>query len=183
MTCSAGYPKQPCPFGYEGPLTRKRCGVCVNYVPPKYILAWCRLYDREQVVCLKPKSACERCPEKVVRAPGRPEAADSPVDWRDPESVKRYYAALRKANPTSSVAAMERFLKKHPDYFKQYMKTYQKANPEKFREANRRAYAKRKAQREQSTSQVRGDTQGSRSERDEDLPASRLDDRLRPGSS
>lgn len=93
MGCAADYPVKPCPFGYEGKVTRDSCGACKHFIPPKHILAWCKLYDRDKIVCALPKSACATCPEKNVRGPGQP-AGNSQYDWNNPKDTNKYQAKL-----------------------------------------------------------------------------------------
>ncbi len=119
MGCAAGYPTAPCPFGFEGTVTRANCGACKNFIPPKHILQWCSLYDRDKVICQLPKAACETCPFKADRRPGRP-LEEGRVDWFDPESVARYKEDWRLKNAQKVKAAAERFASKHPDYFRNY---------------------------------------------------------------
>lgn len=95
MGCLADYPIRPCPFGFTGICTREACGGCKNFVPPKHILAWCKLWDRDGVLCMRPKSDCATCPEKNDRGPGRP-AGESPIDWNNPTDVNKYQARLMK---------------------------------------------------------------------------------------
>lgn len=113
------------------------------------------LWDRDRVLCYRPKTDCEKCPEKFVGL-----RDNRLIDWKDPVAVRAYHVAQHKANPTPQAEAMVRFLAKHPDYFK----NYQKKNPEKNREAVRRQYYKKKAEREKakanesSPKEVPGDT-------------------------
>lgn len=145
MSCAAGFPEGPCPFGAldKGDrVTRRRCGPCKHYVPPPHILAWCMLWDREHVLCRLPKAACETCPEKSPVSPMRAEGYGK-IDWKDPEQVRKYYRERAAADPDrkiKSIHVMDRFLDKNPDYFKNY---YLK-NKEKFAEAKRRSRANKK---------------------------------------
>lgn len=112
------------------------------------------LWDRDRVLCYKPKSACETCPEKFTGI-----RDNRLIDWRDPVAVRAYHVAQHKANPTPQAEAMVRFLDKHPDYFKDYFKK----NPDKNRAAVKRYYDKKKAEKakaklESDTSKVQGDT-------------------------
>jgi hypothetical protein len=93
MGCAAGYPEKPCPYDHTGKVTREACGACKNFIPPKHILAWCRLYDRDKVICKLPKSACATCPEKNERGSGRP-PGEGKTDWKDKQSVNAYQAEL-----------------------------------------------------------------------------------------
>ena len=139
MGCKAGYPSNPCPFGWEGRVTRADCGACKFFIPPPHILAWCMLYDREGKVCQLPKSACEQCPEKHVHGPGRI-PGDGKTDWGDPASVRAYFNQYRKDHPGKAAEAMVRFLGKSPDYFKRY----RELNRDKMRAAGRRYYQNKK---------------------------------------
>lgn len=137
MACKAGYPDAPCPFNSlvaPAKVTRSACGACKNFVPPKHILAWCSLYDRDKTICQLPKSACETCPFKVERGPGRP-PEEGKVDWKDPDSVAKYHAEWREKNEAKTKSAQERFKARHPDYWKDYYKR----NAEKLK-ASVRAY-------------------------------------------
>jgi hypothetical protein len=141
MGCKAGYPESPCPFGFEGTCTRQTCGPCVNFVPPRHILQWCKLWDRDKVLCLKPKSACETCPEKCVRLPGRP--AGEGRDMRDPKVRREYEAEYRERNADKVAAKLAAFKKRNPTYWRDYMR--------------RKRAAKEQQSSEQGDGQVRGD--------------------------
>lgn len=167
MSCGAGYPKEPCPFKHEGAVTRKQCGACIHYKPPRHILSWCMLYERTKELCMLPRAACDTCKEK---APMGRVAAD--VDWKDPVSVRAYWKEQARKHPDSRIAAMQRFLEKDPDYFKRYYK----ANQEKMREASRRSYLKRKALNADGSGEAESNPRGPGSERHENLSASRPDD-------
>lgn len=152
MTCAAGYPKQPCPFGYEGKVTRKDCGTCKHYNPPEHILAWCMLWDRDKELCMKPISACETCPEKFTGQRAR----ETKIDWQDPEAVKKFFR--ERYNPSEAKEKMLRFLDKHPDYFQRY----QESHRAEVNAAALRWYHKNKkvknAKPEQGSKKVPGDT-------------------------
>lgn len=185
--CAEGYPEKACPFGFTGQVKRATCGgggdvaPCKHFIPPPHILAWCMLYDRDGVICHKPKSACDTCPEKLPdekRQPGR-RVVDSPVDWKDPESVRAYWRERAKLYPDARAAAMLKFLEKDPDYFKRWAKD----NKDKIKKNQAAYYQRKKAKREQSQGQVQRDPQRPRSERDKDLPAAGPDDVGGSGSS
>lgn len=133
MPCAAGYPQKVCPFGWEGQVTREACGACRNFIPPAHILAHCMLWDRERALCMRPKSDCATCPEKMQRAPGRPRA-EGVIDWQDPKSVAAYHRDYRKKNPPTKSRA-------------DYMRAWRKANPKSAKEIARRARAARKAKK------------------------------------
>lgn len=147
MPCKAGYPKEPCPFSHKLRCTRELCGACKNFSPPVYILTHCTLWDRDQKLCLKPRADCKDCPERMERVPGR--IASEEVDWSSPKSVLAYLKRYRAAHPEGFRAAMEKFKKKHPDYFE----TYRAAHREQMRATNRRYYY-RKRQHEQSKGKI-----------------------------
>lgn len=139
MTCAVGYPPKPCPFGYEGRVTREGCGTCKHYNPPQHILAWCMLWDREQVLCMRPISDCATCPEKFT-GQKKPETK---IDWQDKEAVKKYFR--ERYNPSEAKEKMLRFLDKHPDYFKRY----QEEHREKMNAAALRWYHKNKRKQDE----------------------------------
>lgn len=142
MSCGAGYPKEPCPFKYEGRVTRKSCGGCRHFIPPRHILAWCGLYDRERVVCEKPISACASCPYKM-EAP-----SSASIDWKDPVAVREYQTAWRKANPEKVAAKLAAFTEKHPDYMHNYYERNKKRIIARTNEARRRRRALESLSRE-----------------------------------
>ncbi len=139
MPCKVGYPKSPCPFGHEGRVTRLNCSACKNYEPPPHILSWCMLYDREGIICKLPLKACEECPDKHERRPGRPHSEEGETDWRDPASVRAYFRKYQ-AEGGRGAQHMLAFLARHPDYFKQY----RERNRERMRAAALRWYHKHK---------------------------------------
>lgn len=141
MPCKAEYPKKPCPFGFDGRVTRETCGGCKNYDPPAYIKSWCVLWDRDRTLCNLPKSACETCAFKAGRAPGRP-LGEGSIDWKDPESVRRYEKDWRARNKLLVEARRKRFLKRHPNYFERYRN-------ERRDEINRKARERYRAKKEQ----------------------------------
>lgn len=119
MACGVGYPEKPCPYNFEGTVSRRTCGACKNFIPPKHILSWCSLWDRDKVLCQLPIKNCATCPFKVERGPGRP-LGEGKVDWKDPSSVAMYHSEWQKKNAEAVKAAAERFTKAHPNYFKNY---------------------------------------------------------------
>jgi hypothetical protein len=139
MGCKAGYPKEPCPFGFDGKVTRTSCGACKNFEPPPHILAWCALYDREGTICKLPKSACGSCVDKVARGPGRP-PGEGEVDWKDSKSVALYMKNWRAKNALFLKQKRAKFLKKHPKYFEKY----RKKNRTKINALARKRYAEGK---------------------------------------
>lgn len=131
VSCGVGYPASPCPFKFEGRVTRLTCGACKHFVPPRHILAWCGLYDQQRVVCEKPKSACSTCPYKQERSA----AAD--IDWKDPDAVRAYHAAWRAANPDKVTEKANAFALAHPDYMKSYYQQNKKRIIERINAARR----------------------------------------------
>lgn len=125
MSCTADYPTAPCPFGFEGKVTRTSCGACKNFIPPRHILSWCSLYDRDGTICQLPKSACVACPFKVEKANGRP-PGEGKVDWNDPVSVAKYHSEWRAANDAKVKDAAARFKANHPDYQQKYYEAKKK---------------------------------------------------------
>lgn len=120
MACKVGYPDKPCPFGFDGIVTRKSCGPCKHFEPPRHILQWCRLWDRDRVLCLKPKSACEKCPEKAERTLGKLPGEGRDLD--DPAVRRVYEAEYRAKNPEKVAEKLERFKSKNPTYWRDYMR-------------------------------------------------------------
>lgn len=118
MSCGVGYPLEPCPFKFEGRVTRETCGPCKHYVPPPHILAWCSLWDRDKILCKLPKSDCATCPFKITRRVGRPNQTQ--VDWDDPESVAKYHKEWSQKNADRVKASRDKFLAAHPEYMKNY---------------------------------------------------------------
>lgn len=138
MPCSAGHPKKPCPFGHKGKVTRDSCGRCKHYSPPPRIALTCILWDRDRQVCNLPRSACDSCRFKIERAPGRP--AGEGRDFSDPKVKKEYASEWGSKNRGKKYAALQRLLKKDPEYFKKY----RAKNRDKIREYSRRWYHENK---------------------------------------
>lgn len=155
MSCNVGYPEKPCPYGkVEGRVTREGCGPCKNYIPPPHILQWCMLWDRDRVLCMRPKKDCETCPEKSPKSPAR----IGKIDWKDQVAVRKFFRD--NYNPSKAKEKMMRFLEKNPTYFK----NYQEANRAKVNANARRWYYKKRAKQEaerarlqQSGSKIPGD--------------------------
>lgn len=131
MPCALGCPDKPCPFGYEGQVTRKSCGACVNFKVPRHIEQHCQLWDRDRILCLKPKSACATCPECVKRGPGAPVTA---VHDRQTAEGERAYQAEYRARAADKVAErVARFKQRRPDYWKSYYAKHRDAINERRR--------------------------------------------------
>lgn len=121
MGCKQGYPKEPCPFGFEGRVTRETCGACKHFTPPPHILSWCTLYDRTGQVCTLPKSSCNACPFRLSRGVGRPKG-EGEIDWQDTASVKRYHAKYVQEHKDQVAQRFRDWKDKNPDYFRDYYK-------------------------------------------------------------
>lgn len=115
MGCAADYPTKPCPYGFTGLVTRESCGKCKHFIPPKHIREHCMLWDRDRILCMRPKSDCPTCLERCDRGPGRP-AGESPIDWRNPKDVNKYQAELMKKRRTEGKAPETR----GPEYWRDY---------------------------------------------------------------
>lgn len=135
MTCAVGYPSLPCPYENTSPVTRANCGKCKNFIPPKHILAWCIIWDRDKELCHLPKSACATCQFKNVRGPGRP-PGEGVIDWNDPASILKYKAEWRAKNVERVNAAAERFASAHPNYFRNYYERNKETLKEKRKAKN-----------------------------------------------
>lgn len=118
MPCALGCPKTKCPFNHEGLPTRKACGACKHFEVPKHIEQHCQLWDRDRILCLKPKSECATCHECVVREAGRP--VSSSHDFATKEGRAAYAKEWRANNKEKDEAARARFKKAHPNYWKEY---------------------------------------------------------------
>ena len=125
MPCKLGCPEKPCPFNHEGQVTRASCGACINFEVPKHIANHCQLWDRDRVLCLKPKSACPTCPEYVARAPGAPVSAVH--DRSTVEGERAYQAEYRAAHPDAVAERAQRFKQRNPDYWKNYFAKHREA--------------------------------------------------------
>lgn len=125
MTCAL----TECPYGRNSKRTsRVGCYGCPHFVPPPYVTAWCMLWDRDKVLCTKPKSACEGCPEKALyRTLGRPNLSGFDHTTKDgrAEYAKHHRQEVPPA-PRDRAEYMRQYAKDHRDRLKVYQREYKK---------------------------------------------------------